>query len=148
MLPHLIDEHTPLADVQRQRLLGVDILAGLAGVDGGQHSLEFLSGDDHRIDVFTFQDLLVVLIHWPVAFPFGLERLGTRQVAVGQRHNLPVLGQLIEQQTGPVADADRAHGHALVRPWLAVGREDAGRNEIRDAERSRYTGRTLEHLSS
>ena len=75
-------------------------------------------GDDHRVDVFAFEELAVVLIDGPVAFPLGLERLGPRQIAVAQGDDLPVLGQLIEQQSGPAADADRADGDPLVRAGL------------------------------
>ena len=66
-LPHGVDQHAAFADVERQRLFGVDVLAGLAGVDAGQHPLELARADDHRVDVFAFQKLAVVLIDGPVA---------------------------------------------------------------------------------
>ena len=110
MLAHRFDQDPPFMDVQRQGLLRVDVFSGLAGLDAGQHPLEFGGGDDHRLDVSAIQHFPVVLVDRPVGFLVGLEGFGPGQIAVAQGDDLSVVGQLIEQQPCPVADADGADG--------------------------------------
>ncbi len=83
-----VDQHAALADVEGQRFFRVDVFAGLAGVDAGEHPLKLARADDDRIDVLAFQNLLVVLHDWPCALMVGLELLGPRQIAVAERNDL------------------------------------------------------------
>src|SRR5207244_1295923 len=53
--------HGPaLGDGEAERLLAVDVLARLAGVDGDQGVPVIRRGDDHRIDVLEVEQLAVV----------------------------------------------------------------------------------------
>jgi hypothetical protein len=111
--------------------------------------LKLLGADDHHVDILAFQDLLVVLVDRPVALLLVLVVVGRREIAVAQGNEPPVLGQLIEQHPGPPADADPAHADAVVGAWLALGRQHAGRDEIRSRERAgRRRGAATEQFSA
>ena len=110
-----VDQGPALLDVERQRFLGIDVLAGLASVDAGQHALKLARRHDHRVDVLAVEQLAIVLIDGPIAPFLGFEALGPRQVAIAQGDQLRVVGQLVQQQRGTTAHADRAHPGPIVR---------------------------------
>ena len=116
---HGVDQRPALAHVERERLFGVDVLARLAGVNAGQHALKLAGGHDHGVDILAVEQLAIVLIDGPIALRLGLEGLGPRQIAIAQRDDLRRLGQLLQQQRGPAADADRADRDAVVGPRLS-----------------------------
>ena len=120
----------PSRTYKRQRLFGVDILAGLAGVNAGQHALKFAGGHDHRVDILAIEQLAIVLIDGPVAFLLGLEGFGPRQVAIGRApRSGPHSGNCSSSNAGPAADADRADANSIVRSWLVRRGQDFARNE-------------------
>ncbi|MGA2259111.1 MAG: hypothetical protein ABSG53_30945 [Thermoguttaceae bacterium] len=127
-------------NIKSQRFFRVDILAGLAGLNRGQHPLEFPRAHDDRVDIFALQELVVVLVDGPTGFLAGLESFGSRQVAVAQRNDLPTLRQLVEQQRGPATDANGANADAIVGARPAAGRQDSGGKEIGDRHRARCPG--------
>ena len=59
-LPGRLDHRPPLGDDQRQRLLAVHVLAGVAGVDRHQGVPVVRDGDDHRVHVLAVEHLAVV----------------------------------------------------------------------------------------
>src|SRR5262245_24937999 len=60
VLAGCLDHRPPLGDGQAERLLAVDVLAGLAGVDGDQGVPVVGHGDDDGIDVLAVEQLAVV----------------------------------------------------------------------------------------
>jgi hypothetical protein len=89
VLAHGLHHQPPLADRQARRLLGIDILAGLADVDADQGVPMVGSGRDDRVHILAFQELAVVLIGF--GFPLARNLPGTRQVYVGHGHDLGIL---------------------------------------------------------
>ena len=143
MFPNGIDKHTTLTDVQAQRLFRVHIFSGLTGVDGRQNPLELLRGDDDRINVLAFKDLIIVLVDGPFAFAGGLEYVGPRPIAVTEGDNLPVGRKLIEEQRSPIADANRSNRDPIVRSRLFFRGQDSGRAG-RTGQRPRWRRRQLQ----
>ncbi len=149
VLAYYIDQHAAFVNAECQRFFGVDIFSRLAGVDAGCHALPFLGGDDHCIDVFTLEDLVVVLIDRPGALMIRLELLRPRQIAITEGNEFSILGQLLEQEGRTSADPDRAHRNAPVGARFAVGRQDAAGNKIRGRNRAgRSCGGELHKLST
>jgi len=130
MLSHRVHEHPSLPDVERERLLGVDILARLAGLDAGEHPLELPRADDDGVDVLVIEQATMILVDGPGALPLRLVRLGPRQIAVAEGDDFRLLRQLVEQESGAVADPDRPDTHAV-----AGGRP--GRTALRPGHRDR-----------
>src|SRR5205823_3263728 len=78
VMPRRLD-HAPALDVVRDRLLDVDVLARLAGPDGGQGVPVVGGGDGHGGDVLVLEDVADVLLEARrLLLPRGdaLERLG------------------------------------------------------------------------
>jgi hypothetical protein len=88
VMPHRVDQGSPLADVQGQRLLGIDVLARLAGVNAGDHALKLARRHDHRVDILAVENLAVILIDGPVSFVLRLEAFRTCDIAVAEGHDL------------------------------------------------------------
>lgn len=109
VLSHGADERPPLLNVERERFLRVDILARHAGFDAGEHPLKLTRAHDHGVDVLVVEHAAIVLVDGPVRRPLGLVFLGPRQVAVAQGDDFRTLGKLVEQEPGPIADADGPH---------------------------------------
>ena len=57
-----LDHHPPLADRMRERLLAVDVLTGLAGVNAGEVVPVLGRGVDDHVHVLAIEQLAVVLI--------------------------------------------------------------------------------------
>lgn len=123
---------SPFLHVEGQRLFRVDVFACLAGVNARQHPLELARGHDDRIKIVPLQQLAVVLIDGPLAALLRLERLGPGEVAVGQCDELAILGELLQQERGPVPDPDPADRNPLVGPRLALACEDLPGNHERN----------------
>ena len=127
-----LHEGSALLHRERERLLGIDILAGLTSVDAGQHPLEVARGHDHGVDVFAVEQSAVVLHDVDRHALVRRIRFSAGQAAVGKGNELGVSGKLVEEQAAPVADADGGHADAIAA-WAC--RRSAG--DGRDADRSR-----------
>lgn len=123
VVSHSVDQGSAFVDVKREGLFGVNVFAGLAGVNAGNNPLKFAGRDDHRVDVLAIEQPAIVLNDGPVGFVLGLEPLGPRQIAVAQADDLRRLGQLLQQETGPATDANRADPNPIIGPGSA-GRSD------------------------
>ena len=111
-----------LDDGQRERLLHVHVLAGIAGVDEHQRVPVVGRGDDDRVDVFVVQQLVVVVILFGIGARF-LDReihVVVAQVADGHGLLIAVLEKGVVHLIAAVAQADVAHAHAI------VGAHDSG----------------------
>ena len=128
-----LHEGSALLHRERERLLGIDILAGLTSVDAGQHPLEVARGHDHGVDVLAVEESAVVLhdIKRPALVRRRI-RFSAGQAAVGQGDELGVSGKLVEEQAAPVADADGGHADAI-----AAGACRRSADDGCDADRSR-----------
>ena len=114
--PGRLDQRPPLRHVERQRLLGVDILPRLTGMDAGKHALKLSRSHDHRIDVGAVEDPPVVDVHRPRASLLLAEGVGPRHIDIAQRHDVGPLRQLLEEERGAAADADGADAELFVGP--------------------------------
>ena len=54
---HRIDQGPAFGDADGEGLFGVDILAGLAGLDAWQHAAVVGRADDHRVEILLVQSL-------------------------------------------------------------------------------------------
>jgi len=124
-----IDQHAAFVNPQREWFLGVDVLAGKAGVDTGQHALKRLGGHDDGIDVLALQELAMVLVDGPVSALVLSESLGQRQIAIAKGDNPACFGELFHQQGGTMTDADGAHADAVVRTGFSAAPEDGARDK-------------------
>ena len=62
VLAHRLDHQPAFADRQAHRLFGIDVLAGLAGVDADQGPPVVGRGGDDGVNVLAIQQLAVVLV--------------------------------------------------------------------------------------
>ncbi len=140
-LPRRLDHAPAFAHRQRERLLDVHILAGVACHDRLDGMPVVGRGDDHRVDVFLVEDAPEVLV--PLDRPSEFRQ--TRRHSVGERLEmrmnlvkLPVQVRLIDVAEGDdlgvlvseermkvlhaaVTDADAGDSHAVIRPDHAAG---------------------------
>ncbi len=111
-----------------QRLLAVDVLAGVQGIDGLRGVMAVGRGDTDDVDVFVGQQGLVFHVHLrPAGRAAGGLQAGPVNVAHGHRlgnallleaaHDLQVL-------LGAAADADEAHADAVVGALDAIVGQD------------------------
>ena len=127
--------HGPsLADSQGERLLGIDVLAGLAGVDARQGVPVVGRGDNHGVHLPRFQHLAVFVI--APAFQLGRDFIGPGSVDIADGHDPAFLGQA-HQLLAAASHADIADADAIVGAGPARGGQYARRNQ----QRRRATGR-------
>ncbi|MFO0927219.1 MAG: hypothetical protein U0736_09295 [Gemmataceae bacterium] len=122
-------DHAPaLDDGERQRLLAVDVLAGLAGVDRLQRVPVVRGDDHHRVEVGPLQQLAVVVVLLGLAADLGGGEVEVRLVDVADRRDLAVLvlQKGVEHLVAAVAQADEADAHAVVGAEHAAGAEGGG----------------------
>ena len=71
-----LDHQPAFADREAQRLFGVDVLAGLAGVDADQRPPVLGRGGDDRVDVLAVEELAIVLHAEAAVFLRGFDGPG------------------------------------------------------------------------
>ncbi len=103
-------------------------------MNAGDDPLKLAGRHDHRVDVLAIEQTAIVLHDGPRRFVLGLETLGPRQIAVAQSDDLRVLGELLQQEARPPADADRADANPVVGAH-AAGRPGGTRQHERSANR-------------
>src|SRR5262249_1033731 len=124
-----VAQHPPLGDGQRGRLLEVDVLAGLHGVDRDPHVPVVGGADHHRVDVLVREQLPVVgvpgdavvglagLLRVRVVHQgLGVFRAPAVEVAHGHdpgRVELPDPRHVVA--AGDAAGADRAHAYTAAQ---------------------------------
>ena len=59
---HGLDDLGPFLDLQGQRLLDVDVFAGVGRIDGDQRVPVIGRGDQHRVEVLLLEQLAVVAV--------------------------------------------------------------------------------------
>ncbi len=123
-----LDHRAPFGDAQRDRLLDIDILARLAGVDGLQGVPVVGCGDDDGVHVLEFEQLAVVLE--PLGAGADLLRreveVGLVDVADGDDLGVGLLEEAVEHLVAAVAQADEAEADAVIGAEDAEGREGRG----------------------
>ena len=106
-----------LRQVQRHRLLDVEILAGLAGGDGLERVPVRQGGDDHRVEVLVLEHLPVVA----VSAAGGLEPFDGRfepvlvHIASRGDDHVRMRGAVAQVDPAHVAAADQAEVNPAVR---------------------------------
>ncbi len=93
--PSGLDQCPAFGNVHRHRLLAVDVLAGLACQHAGLYVVDVHGTDDHGVEVFSVQQLAVVLVSLPVRLVHlsaaAVQRRSQSQMAV----SLPSDGMLL-----------------------------------------------------
>ncbi len=132
MLPRRLDHGATLGDGDRQRLLDIHILAGLAGGDGLDGVPVVGRGDDERVDVRTVEQHAEVLHSdraagdlghagntraqasetWINLVVFGME---VRCVHIAERHDLRIglRQERLQELAAAVAHADEPEPHLV-----------------------------------
>jgi hypothetical protein len=81
------DQRAAFADVQRQRLLAVDILARLTSQHAGQHMVMVAGGDDHRVQIPLLDHLAIVLVDLPIGLMLCRDRGRLARVGIADRRD-------------------------------------------------------------
>ena len=102
-------------------------------------------GNDDRIDLACLEHLAVVLVR--AALELGGHRLGRRQEAIGDRHDLRVTGQR-GQLTRSAAGTDEADADAVVGSGMLSRSQDPVRDDVGCGDRRCDAGRLLEKSST
>ena len=125
---HRLDHRAPFRDAQRGGLLDIDILPGLAGVDGLQGVPVVGRGDDHGVHVLQLEELAVVLEPLGVGADLlrGKVEVGLVDVADGDDLSVALLEKGVQHLVAAVAHADEAEAHAVVGAEDAEGRKRGG----------------------
>ena len=133
-------DHPPaLADGEGQRFFGIDVFAGLAGVNRDQRPPMIGRGGGDGVDVAAFQQFAVVLVSGDLQ-PRG-QGFSPADVGVGHGHGPDLLRAGGRQEdTAPLAaDADPGDPDAVVRP----SGQQAGGDQVRHGDAGRREGRTV-----
>ncbi len=130
--PRGVHHGPPFPHHEGQRLLDVDVLARLAGVDCLQRVPVVGGADGHRVEILEVEELPVVLELSGLTARFlgGEVEVGLVQVAKGHDFEVGVLQEGIEHLVAPVAQSNEAHANAIVRAEHAAacdGGADPGR---------------------
>ena len=130
--------HAPaLGHAQRERLLDVDVLAGLERVDRLQRVPVVGRRDDDRVDVAPVEKPPVVLELLRRAADLRGGEVEVRLPQVADRHDLGVslCEEAVEHLVAAVAEADEAEANAVVRPEHTPRAEGRGHARRRRALR-------------
>ena len=122
---HGFDHLKSFLDGVAHRFLDVDVLAGLAGVDGDLGVPVIGRGHDHRVDILVFQQTLIVFVRLGArARGFGAE-LEILFVNVADRRSggLGVFLEIPRQRAAPAAGADRANDDPVIGSFHSACRK-------------------------
>ena len=97
ILADRLGHHSPFADGVAERLLAVDVLARLAGVDAGQIVPMLGRGVDDDVHVLAIQELPIVLIG--IALVVGRPLVGASLVEVGYGDDVGVVGRFSDRKS-------------------------------------------------
>ena len=133
-------EHLALVDRQRQRLLAVDVLARLHGVDADLGVPVVGRADDDGVDVLAVEELAVVLVD--VGLPFAdvlvsLARSACRLVDVADGEEVAVAGGPPGVARALATGADQAEAGPIVLGPGLVGHRPTGRGDQGQEQRAR-----------
>ncbi len=120
-----------LVHIGASGLFDIDVLAGLARLDGDVGVPVVGSGDAHRVDQFVGDDVAKVLDRLYLIAPARGGRLGAlerRLVNVAHRHRLKSAGihGVAEVSGAHSADADKPDGDPVVGAQHAAGKQVGG----------------------
>ena len=129
---HRVAHGQALAQVQGHRLLQVDVLAGLAGVDRLQRVPVRRRGDDHRVDVLLREQLAVVAVGLGgLLVPAGDRLRGGLRTIAGRGDDDVGMGRAVPQVAlAHAAAADQPDVDPLVRPGAPSPPQGLGGHEI------------------
>ncbi len=106
----------------------------------GQYALPFLRGDDDCVDIFAFEEFVIVLVDGPVGLFACFESFRLGQIAVAEGDDLAIFGKLVKQQRGSAADTDGSDGDAVVGSGFTIGCQHIARNEMGRRHRAGCSG--------
>jgi hypothetical protein len=139
----------PLADREREGLLAVHILAGLAGMDGLQGVPVIGSADDDGVDLTAFEQLAVIreLLRLPLGSLLD-RRGGASEVgAVHIAHGNDIVRHRVHQRTAAAAGADHTDANAA-SDSRADFRGPAGNVREGDGRRARGGAGALQEFAT
>ena len=149
VLPHGLGHQAAFADGDRHRLLGIDILARLAGVDADQRPPVFGRGRDDGVDILAVEHFAIVLDGHAVVLLGGCLGAGKIDVGDGDESRAGILQRAGQVAAALPADADAGDADLVVGPRPPGCGQDAGRNEVRRGDTGRgQGGAMLEKLAS
>ena len=119
-----LDGELALANRVAHRLLGINILAGLAGGDDRQHVPVRLRGDDHRVDVFVVHDFSEVAMGSDfLATGFTAKCVEVRgvDVANGDYSCAGIVHEARQKRTGAGPAADKGNINLVIGAGFRIG---------------------------
>ena len=139
-----VDQRTSLADIQRQRLLAVDILASLTSQHAGQHVVVVHRGNHHRIQILLLDQLAIILIDLPVGLVLLGRRSGSPQIGIADRGDASGFWHVHDQLVSTHSHPDNSHQDLIVGPWSCRRAKHVARNDRGNRDgRGRRQRRTL-----
>ena len=126
-LPHGLGHQAAFADGERHRLLGIDILEGLAGMDADQRPPVFGRGRDDGIDILAIEHLAIVLDGHALVLLGGRLAAGQIDVGDGDESRAGVLQRGGQVVAALPADADARDADLVVGPRPPGSGQDAGK---------------------
>jgi len=130
VLPGGVDHAAAFHDGQRQRLLAVDVLPRLTGVNGHQGVPMVRDGDDDPIEILALQQFPIVPITFGLTLLVGNDLVSFDQyvaVHIAQSGDIATCGQEpIEVSFPLIPQSDAADGHPLISPETGAGNDPRG----------------------
>ena len=140
VLPHGLGHQAALADRERYRLLGIDILEGLAGVDANQRPPVFGRGGDDGVDILAVEHRAIVLKGHAVVLLGGRRGAGKVDVGHGDEARTGITEYGGQVAAALAADADAGDADLVVGPRPPRSGQDAGRDETGRGDTGRSQG--------
>ena len=135
-LPDCIADSKAFRQVQRHRLLQIDVLARLAGGDGDQRVPVWRSGNDNRVEVFLLQHLAEIAVAFASVFELLHHRVaaGFPGIAGAGDDHIGLTRAGAEIGAPHAAATDEAEVNAAVRAGLGQGGRLSGGGKVRRGE--------------
>jgi hypothetical protein len=134
-----------LADVMRERLLNVHVLAGFACENGGAGVPVIGGRDQHRIDIAQFEKLAEVLKRAGIGTSPLARRLGEGLVDIGGGDELRARSLAhVARNVAPASSAsDQADSYAVIRADHSGGGEGGSKEDTPFHWHSSYQSRSI-----
>ena len=134
-----------LGQVERHRLLQVDILARLAGIDRLQRVPVWRRCDDDRVNVLLFEQFSVVVVRFRLALVLGDGRVAPflPHITNADDGDVVVLGTVPQISAAHPSGADQAELNLVVGARLAGPPQCFGGNKVRGGGPGRACDRRL-----
>src|SRR5262249_52418963 len=125
VLADVVDEDAAFADVCGERLLGVNVVAGLHGDDARTRAGVIGRGDDHGVELFVVEHLPVFWVDLPVDVAALGGFSGAFYEAIGGCDDATAGRNLVDELVSATADTDHADEDLFAGRWRGIKSKDS-----------------------